>query len=134
MHQSPARLKQRTILGRLTVNLVLLDRVPHRLSVVGLQLHGHHGDAVDRQHQIQGVSAFGVEGDLAQHPQTVLLRVLNSIRIQRVFRVESHQRTEGGLHLPALRVREPTPQGTEQTMLDLLRLIVENRSLVQHLC
>ena len=48
MHQSPARLKQRTILGRLTVDLVLLDRVTHRLSVVGFQLHGHHGDSVDR--------------------------------------------------------------------------------------
>src|SRR5699024_6113829 len=79
VHQSPARLKQRTILGRLTVNLVLLDRVTHRLSVVGFQLHGHHRNAVDRQHQIQGVSAFGVEGHLAQHPKTVLLRILNSI-------------------------------------------------------
>ena len=133
VHQSPARLKQRTILGRLTVNLVLLDRVPHRLGIVGLQLHGHHGNAVDRQHQIQSVSTCGIERNLAQHPQTVLLRVLNSIRIQRVFRIKSHQRTEGGLHLPALRVREPTPQCAQQTVLDLPRPAIEDRSLIQHL-
>ena len=106
VHQSPTRLEEWAVLVRLAVDLVLLDRIAHSLGVVGFELQGGDRDAVDGEHQIQGVGTGGIERDLAQHAQTVVGSVLDRTGVQGVFRVEGDHGSEGGLHLAPLGVRE----------------------------
>ena len=62
---------------RLTVVLVLVNRVIDRLGVVRLQLGSCHGDAIDEEDQVNRIiGMLGRVVDLAHHPQNVGLVVL----------------------------------------------------------
>lgn len=54
-----------------SVGFVLPHRIGDVLGVVGLELHGGDGDAVEEQHQIEAVLAAGGVAHLAHHAQAV---------------------------------------------------------------
>ncbi|MCY1306003.1 hypothetical protein D9M70_558350 [compost metagenome] len=55
----------------LAVETILIHGILHRLGEIGFQLAGRDGDAVEEQHQIDGVLAGQRVAHLANHAQAV---------------------------------------------------------------
>ena len=66
MYESAPRSEQRAILPGPTVVLVLADRVPDGLGVIGLQLQRDDRDAIGQQYDVEGLVRRRVEADLSQ--------------------------------------------------------------------
>ena len=77
MDQTARSPLQKWLALRLTVVLVLMNRVIDRLGVVRLQLRSSHREAIDKEDQINRViGMLGRVVDLTHHPQNVGLVVL----------------------------------------------------------
>ena len=112
--QSPAWLQEAPAGAGHAVFAVLLAGVRHRLGVVGLQLHRHDGDAIDGEHEVDGLVGFGIEVDLADDAQDVFLCAFSHLFQQRVRGREGDHRAESGGAATDLGVFEAFPQGAEQ--------------------
>ena len=112
--QSPTRLQEAPAGAGHAVFAVLLAGVRHGLSVVRLQLHRHDGDAVDSEHEVDGLIGFGVEVDLADDAQDVFFCAFSHLFQQRVRGREGDHRAKGGGAGTDLGVFEAFPQGAQE--------------------